>query len=296
MMTYNKIIVRQIPHIAFAHEYKTDRYDLRFPTSDRKMEITFIEQGEVVKTYDNGERYLIGAPSVAVSFFDRVFSMKSEAPLHSHFTVGFDMDFEKHPITKEQVIACSHAAYKQSASHHLMAILPEYFPVNQQNADMKKRIIQIINAHISPGNSRDIRCVGLLFDLLTDITEQSVRDVMAESCADLSPGNISYVRRAMQVISENLHRKITIKEIAGELNISDSYLSNLFKCVTGQTVGGYIIRIKMDRVMEMVAIKHATLREAGESVGIYDENYLSRIFKKHTGLTVREYRKLKTIQ
>lgn len=279
----------------FAHGYKTSRYELRFPPDAQKLEITFIEQGGAVKTYEDGEQYFIGAPSVAVSFFDRAFSMKSDAPLHSHLTVGFNLDYEKHPITREQIIACSHEAYKQNASNYLMAVLPEHFEINQQNSDIKKHIIQIINAHISPGNARDIRCVGLLLNLLADITEQSVRDAMAEGCPDLSPGNILYVRRAMQYISENLGRKIAIKEISGELNISEGYLSGLFKCVTGQTVGGYITRVKMERVMEMVSVKHATLREAGESVGIYDENYLSRIFKKHTGLTVREYKKMRPL-
>lgn len=294
-MAYSKILIHGIPGILCAHGYKTEHYDLHFAPDEQVMELTCIEQGDVIKTYEDGEQVLIPAPSIAVSFRDRAFSMKSEAPLHSHFTVGFRMDFEKHPITKGEVVFCSREAYKQSPSPVLMAILPDFWERNQHNSNVEKRIKQIIHAHASPGNTRDLCCAGLLFDLLSEITGQCVRDAMAESCSELSPGSLLYVQRATQYISEHLDQKITVDAIATQMKISSGYLSNLFKSVTGQTVIEYVNRVKLERVKEMLASKQATLRQAGESVGIYDENYLSRIFKKHMGLTAREYKSLKTL-
>lgn len=293
-MAYHKILIRQIPRVMFAHGFKTDRYDIRFAPVERMMELSFLEQGDVVKTDGEGRQTLIPAPSLAVSFRDRAFSMKSEAPIHSHFTVGFLMDFERRPITKEQIVLCDREPCKQGPSHFLTAILPDHCELDQQNSNIEKRIKQIIHAHASPGNTGDIRCAGLLFDLLAEITGQCARDAMADSRSELSPGGILYVQRAIQYISEHLEKKITVEEIAAYLKISGGYLSNLFGSMTGQTVIGYVNRVKLERVKEMIANKPVTLKEAGESVGIYDENYLSRIFKKYTGLTVREYRALKT--
>ena len=294
-MAYYKILIRQIPRILFAHGYKTDHYDIQFSPVEQMMEISYLEQGDAIKTYENGEQDFIQAPSLAVNFRDRAFSMRSEAPLHSHFTVGLLMDFEKHPITKEQIVACSREAYVQNPPHFLMAILPDFHEINQQNSYIEKRIKQIIAAHASPGNTRDICCTGLMFNLLTEITEQCVHEAIADSFSELSPGSILYVQNAIQYISEHLDQQIKIAEIAAYLKISSGYLSNLFKSLTGQTIIEYANRVKLQRVKEMIDNKHATLKEAGESVGIYDENYLSRIFKKHTGLTIREYKKLKTV-
>lgn len=293
-MAYYRILIRQIPRISFAHGYKTDHYDIQFPVAEQMMEISCLEQGNVIRTYADGEQVFIPTPSLAVSFRDRAFSMRSEAPLHSHFTVGFMMDFEKYPITKEQIVVCSREAYKQSSSYSLMAILPDFRKINQQNSNIEKRIIQIIHAYASPGNTRDICCAGLLFDLLTEITEECVRDAMADSISELSPGSLEYIQRAMQYISGHLEKKIMIEDIAAYLKISSGYLSHIFKSVTGQTVIEYITRVKLKRIKELIVNKQATLREAGECVGIYDENYLSRIFKKYMGLTVREYKTLKT--
>ena len=86
-----------------------------------------------------------------------------------------------------------------------------------------------------------------------------------------------------------MDKKLTVGEIAGYLHISDGYFSRLFKSVTGQTVIEYVNRVKLERVRDLIASRQATLREAGESVGIYDENYLSRLFRQYMGLTVREY-------
>ena len=64
--------------------------------------------------------------------------------------------------------------------------------------------------------------------------------------------------------------------------------------MTGQTLITYINRVKIERVKELLLINNAiTLKEAGENVGIEDENYLSRIFKQYTGLSVREFRMLR---
>lgn len=292
-MKYSKILIKQLPRVMFAHGYKTQRYDFFFAPAAGMLEITYFEQGSAVRTYADGEKCFIEPPCVAVSFYDRAFSMKSDAPLHSHYTVGINFEYEKHPLTKEEVVSCSRGAVERTEKANLMAILPDCFVINQNNAEIKNLIMRIISAHSSHDSTKNLRCAGMLLDLLAEITEQSEREAISESCEGLSPGKIMYVRRAMQYITDNLSRKITIREIAGALNISESYLCNLFRSVTGQTIGGYITKVKLDKVAEMVATSRATLREAGESVGIYDENYLSRLFKKHKGITVREFREIK---
>ena len=54
----------------------------------------------------------------------------------------------------------------------------------------------------------------------------------------------------------------------------------------------YTNAIRIERVKELMLTRNLRLREAGESVGLTDENYASRLFKKYTGLSVREYLRL----
>ena len=86
---------------------------------------------------------------------------------------------------------------------------------------------------------------------------------------------------------------LTVTELAEHAQISPSYLSGLFKAYTGQSIIDYTNRIKVERVKEMlISQRGILLREAGESVGILDENYLSRLFKRYAGMSVRDFQHL----
>jgi YesN/AraC family two-component response regulator len=53
-----------------------------------------------------------------------------------------------------------------------------------------------------------------------------------------------------------------------------------------------IDRIKINQVKEMILSKNITFRQAGENVGIEDENYLSHIFSKYNGISMRKFKML----
>jgi len=59
--------------------------------------------------------------------------------------------------------------------------------------------------------------------------------------------------------------------------------------VNNITLKQYINREKINKVIQMTCIEKMSLKEAGETVGIFDPNYLSRLFKKQTGLSYRQY-------
>ena len=46
----------------------------------------------------------------------------------------------------------------------------------------------------------------------------------------------------------------------------------------------------MERVCELMRVRGLSLKQAGAFVGLLDENYLSRLFRRHTGVSVREFR------
>ena len=103
------------------------------------------------------------------------------------------------------------------------------------------------------------------------------------------PGVQRYYNKAAEYISANLDKKISVEEIAAHTGISSGYLSRLFKEFSGRTIVDYINYLKIEKVKELMGTMNLSLRQAGESVGIGDHNYLSRLFKKYTKLSVREY-------
>ena len=60
----------------------------------------------------------------------------------------------------------------------------------------------------------------------------------------------------------------------------------------GMTLVEYSNCAKVQRVRELITSRNISLTDAGLAVGIDDVKYLSRLFKKYSGVTSAEYREL----
>ena len=72
--------------------------------------------------------------------------------------------------------------------------------------------------------------------------------------------------------------------------MSPYYFSKLFKEEVGENFIDYLTALRISKAKEYMCDKSLSIREAGSMAGYADPNYFSRIFKKHTGMTPREYR------
>lgn len=92
---------------------------------------------------------------------------------------------------------------------------------------------------------------------------------------------------------ENNYTKydLSLDSVADILNLNPSYLSSLFKRVTGINFSTYVTDKRISMAKELL---QDPLRSAGEIAsltGYESASYFTRAFKKKTGLTPTEYRK-----
>lgn len=72
-----------------------------------------------------------------------------------------------------------------------------------------------------------------------------------------------------------------------------SYLSNLFSSIEGITIEKYIIRQKIEKVKELLIYDELSLNEISYQMGYSSVQHLSNQFKKITGMTPSQFKKLK---
>ncbi|MEX0905618.1 MAG: AraC family transcriptional regulator [Balneolaceae bacterium] len=77
--------------------------------------------------------------------------------------------------------------------------------------------------------------------------------------------------------------------VSEKTNYNYSYLSKIFSEQTGMTIETYLIRLKIERVKEMLNFRKWTLSEIAWTLNYSSVQYLSNQFKKVTGQTVTEY-------
>jgi len=117
------------------------------------------------------------------------------------------------------------------------------------------------------------------------ITEQADQIV-----AQRQTKNKSAVERATDFIQANLHREISLDDVAEQLHFTPSYLANLFKKATGETVVEYISRLKMERAAELVCDPDSKIATVAQVLGYNDRRYFSELFRRKFGCTPSEYR------
>ncbi|MDE7334598.1 MAG: response regulator [Lachnospiraceae bacterium] len=101
----------------------------------------------------------------------------------------------------------------------------------------------------------------------------------------------SIVLTAQEYIAENLGKEgLSLNRIASDLFVNSSYLSRIFKQVTGESLTKYIMRKRMEKSMDLFDNTHLKVYEVAAAVGMPDAHYFGTCFKKYTGKTVNQYK------
>lgn len=100
------------------------------------------------------------------------------------------------------------------------------------------------------------------------------------------------VRDALNYIDSHLRESISLKGLAEICNVSSSHLSACFKKEVGQSVVDYINEKRVFASLRYLATTDLSVAQIAERVGIGDENYFSRLFKKYQKRTPKQYRNL----
>ncbi len=104
-------------------------------------------------------------------------------------------------------------------------------------------------------------------------------------------GENSRISFAKNYIEQNYDKEIFISELAKQMGYSMPHLINKFKAHYGITPKAFISRVRILKAKELLLSTDKLSREVAYCLGFADELYFIRFFKKHTGLTPKQFRK-----
>ena len=106
---------------------------------------------------------------------------------------------------------------------------------------------------------------------------------------DATAGKMQVVAQVQEYIKNHLSEKLTLADVAAVFNFSPNYLSQLFGKYGDSGFVEYITETRIAAAKEMLEQGNLKVYEIAEKLGYESSFYFSKVFKKVTGLSPREY-------
>lgn len=95
------------------------------------------------------------------------------------------------------------------------------------------------------------------------------------------------INKSIKIMKENILDKITISDIADELNMSVSNFSSKFKSIVGVSPNVYFRSLKLNEAKKMLKSKSVT--QVSSELGYDNISYFIKLFKDSYGITPKQY-------
>lgn len=108
----------------------------------------------------------------------------------------------------------------------------------------------------------------------------------------LAEGCYETVSSIQSRLERDYRERLSLEALAGEFGLSASYLSHLFKRVTGTSVMGYLQSCRLAAAKRCLAQTSMSIGQIVESCGFSDSSNFSRLFRSANGCTPSRFREL----
>lgn len=159
---------------------------------------------------------------------------------------------------------------KGKSTTYLTQSLNRIFDEYAENGLQNKIIIQ---AHL----------IALLCDLNKDYS--SLSNHKNRTAVELT-------NRFIELLHEKIKTTHKVSDFAAMLNISPNHLNKSIKLVTQKTPSIWIRETLVNESKVLLFQSHLSIQEIASELGIDDQSYFARLFKKQEGITPANYRKM----
>lgn len=92
------------------------------------------------------------------------------------------------------------------------------------------------------------------------------------------------------IIEEKVEEPFRISNLCNNLGYSKTYLSNLFREQTGDTLASFAIKTKIKTAKQLIRDGNLNFAQISDKLSFDNPQYFSRVFKRVTGMTPTEFK------
>lgn len=150
---------------------------------------------------------------------------------------------------------------------------------------------QMHNADQEKNEWSPLEVKALAYQLMAYLVKNYKGESVPEPQETAKVGKTGQVNQVLDYVANHCQERITTASLARICHLNENYLCALFKSKMGTTIGEYIKHFRVEKAAVLLKNTNFSITEIASQVGIDDPGYFARVFKKHMGITPREFRK-----
>jgi AraC-like DNA-binding protein len=243
---------------------------------------------EMYYLYSGERNYFIRDHIYRIVKGDLVFI--NEYDLHKTTSTGAPPEHERMVVYFRKDLFADHSTLLQSKASPFL----HGSPVLSLQSHEQAYVEQILDKFASELTDRrfyfDIRLKALMLELFIFVLR--LRETTMNR--PMVPDKIlhSRVSDIARFINDHYGERLTLADLSSRFYISPYYLSRIFKSATGFSFVEYITTIRIREAQKLLRETERKISIIAETVGFDDFAHFGRIFKRITGITPMQYRKL----
>lgn len=123
-------------------------------------------------------------------------------------------------------------------------------------------------------------------------TKEDFLEVICQFCESIilqKEGN-DIISKVKKYIHNHYQGSISLDDVAAHVELTPTYFTKIFKEQINLTFIDYVTNVRIEKSKELLLNTNLSLKEISYEVGYKDPNYFSRVFKKWTNLSPRQFR------
>ncbi len=151
-------------------------------------------------------------------------------------------------------------------------------------------IVEEINNKEFSGFLRSIFLEGKAYEMLAKQINQYHDDQYDEKRPVLlRRSDVEKVKRAIEIINEDLTRNFSVDHLAKEVGTNVNKLQEGFKYMFDLTVNKYMQQVKLEAAKELLANTDHNISQIVGMIGLNNRSYFSKIFKEKYGVSPKYF-------
>ena len=165
--------------------------------------------------------------------------------------------------------------------------LPNHFSTSRPEKYIK--LFEDMYKFFESGVESDLLMLQSLILKLVYMIDRDAEKIRAEGSK--KGGKDLLTEKAIRFIEDNFTSKICLEDIAAHVSLSSIHFHHRFRNATGKTPHDYVLDKRIKKAENMLVTTNMSVSQIAYECGFSSQAYFTYSFKKHKGMSPREYTK-----